>query len=67
MDLDLHGCVVHFLGEPYGEDEWQLQILRKVAAGLDRIVPHLPPVLSDYFVSAQGLARALLQEWDEAG
>ncbi len=48
-DADLHGCVLHFLGKPFGEDERQLGILPQVVADLDRIVPLLPFGWSGYF------------------
>jgi hypothetical protein len=60
VDLDLHGCVDHFLGKPYGEDEWQLGILRQVTRDLDRIAPRLPSEWSGYFARARQLAHALL-------
>jgi hypothetical protein len=64
VDLDLHGCVQHFLGEPFAEDDWQADILRRVTADLDRIAPLLPSDCSDYFGGARELAHALLSGLD---
>lgn len=60
VDLDLHGRVLHFLGNPFGEDEWQLRILRQVTRDLDQIAPRLPSEWSGYFAKARELAHALL-------
>ena len=61
VDADLHGCVVHFLGRPFGNDQWQRDILRRVTEDLDRIVPQLPTEWSGYFVEARELAHAVLE------
>jgi hypothetical protein len=65
VDLDLHGCVLHLLGKPYGEDEWQLGILGQVTRDLDQIAPRLPSEWSGYFTQARQLAHALLSALPE--
>ncbi len=64
VDADLHGCVRHFLGKPFGEDEWRLGILRQVTGDLDRIASRLPAEWSGYFAEARDLAHALLSGLD---
>jgi len=62
VDADLHGCVLHFLGKSFGSDEWQLDILRRVTADLDRIACCLPSEWADYFAEARELAHVLLRD-----
>ncbi len=61
VDADLYACASHFLGTPYGTDEWQASILRDVALDLERIDGDLPDAWAPYFRKAAELARELLQ------
>jgi hypothetical protein len=66
VDADLHGCVAHFLREPFGSGQRQRDILSRVSADLDRIQPSLPDQWADYFGQADALARALLRALEES-
>jgi hypothetical protein len=60
LDSDLAGCVMHFLGERYGTDEFQKRILERVFADLTRIVPKMTGEVAEYFSRELLLAAATL-------
>jgi hypothetical protein len=65
VDADLHGCVNHLLGRRFRDDEFQLNILRRVAADLDRIVPMMSGDVKAYFEDDARLAHAALIGYGE--
>jgi hypothetical protein len=61
VDADLAGCVVHFLGVKFRDDDFQLGILRQIASELDRIVPKMSGEIARYFKREALLAHATLR------
>jgi hypothetical protein len=61
VDADLAGCVMHFLGDRFRDDDFQLRILRQVAGELDRIVPKMSGEAGEYFECDARLAHATLR------
>ena len=60
VDADLAGCVMHYLGNQFRDDAFQLVILRQIAADLDRIVPQMSGEAGRYFEREARLAHATL-------
>ena len=60
IDLDLAGCVMHFLGQRFRDDAFQLPILEQIAGELDRIVPQMTGEVARYFEREARLAHATL-------
>jgi len=60
VDADLVGCVMHYLGQGFRDDAYQLPILERIAGELDRIVPQMTGEGARYFEREARLARATL-------
>lgn len=59
-DSDLAGCVMHFLGNRFGTDEFQLRVLKRVSEDLRRTVPQMSGDVERYFERELQLAVATL-------